>query len=54
MWLESLAKQEGYADPYFSNSTEALIGTRKTVNFTSTVTLTPKALSEDYTASAGG
>ena len=54
VWLESLAKQKGYKDPYFSNSTEALIGTRKTVNFTSTVTLTPEALSGAYTAPAGG
>lgn len=54
VWLESLAKQQGYTNPYFSNSTEALIGTRKTVNFTSTVTLTPDALSKRYTAPAGG
>lgn len=54
VWLESLARQKGYANPYFSSSTEALIGTRKTVNFTSTVTLTPDALSKRYTAPAGG
>ncbi len=54
VWLESLAKQKGYKDPYFSTSTEALIGTRKTVDFTSTVTLTPEALSGAYTAPAGG
>jgi Tfp pilus assembly protein PilN len=54
VWLESLAKQQGYANPYFSNSTEALIGTRKTVNFSSTVTLTSDALSKRYTAPAGG
>ena len=54
VWLESLAKQKGYANPYFSNSTEAMVGTRKTVNFTSTVTLTPDALSKRYTAPAGG
>lgn len=54
VWLESLAKQKGYVDPYFSSSTEALIGTRKTVNFTSTVTMTPDALSKRYTAPAGG
>jgi Tfp pilus assembly protein PilN len=54
VWLESLAKQQGYANPYFSNSTEALIGTRKIVNFTSTVTMTPDALSKRYTAPAGG
>ena len=54
VWLESLAKQKGYVNPYFSSSTEALVGTRKTVNFTSTVTLTPDALSKRYTAPAGG
>ena len=54
VWLESLAKQQGYANPYFSNSTEGLIGTRKTVSFTSTVTMTPDALSQRYTAPAGG
>jgi Tfp pilus assembly protein PilN len=54
VWLESLATQNGYANPYFSNSTAGLIGTRKTVVFTSTVTLTPDALSERYTAPAGG
>ena len=30
VWLESLAKQKGYVNPYFSSSTEALIGTRQT------------------------
>ena len=54
VWLESLAKQKGYVNPYFSSSTEGLIGTRKTVSFTSTVTMTPDALSKRYTAPAGG
>ena len=54
VWLESLATQKGYADPYFSSSTETLIGTRKTVAFSSTVTLTPEALSGRYTTPAGG
>ena len=54
VWLESLAKQKGYADPYFSSSAEVLIGTRKTVSFSSTVTLTSDALSKRYTAPAGG
>lgn len=54
VWLESLARQKGYVNPYFSSSTEALVGTRKTVNFTSTVTMTPDALSKRYTAPAGG
>ncbi len=54
VWLESLAKQKGYANPYFANSTEALLGSRKVVNFTSTTTLTSAALSGRYTAPAGG
>ena len=48
VWLESLAEQKGYADPYFSNAAESLIGTRKVVTFTSTSTLTPDALSRRY------
>ncbi len=54
VWLEALAKQKGFANPYFANSTEALLGSRKTVNFTSTATLTSAALSGRYTAPAGG
>jgi Tfp pilus assembly protein PilN len=45
VWLESLATQQHYADPSFTNSTEALLGTRKIVNFTSTATLTAAAYS---------
>ncbi|GAC1610052.1 MAG: hypothetical protein NVS3B26_14730 [Mycobacteriales bacterium] len=54
VWLESLAGQKSYANPYFSSSTESLLGTRKTVNFTSTVSLTPAAYSGRYTKPAGG
>ena len=54
VWLESLAKQKGYTNPYFTNSTKALIGTRSTVNFSSTVTMTSAALSGRYTTPAGG
>lgn len=54
VWLESLAGQQGYTNPYFSSSTEALIGPRTVVNFESTATLTPDALSGAYTAPAGG
>jgi Tfp pilus assembly protein PilN len=54
VWLESLATQKGYANPYFSSSTEVLLGTRKTVNFTSTATLTSAAYSGRYTKPAGG
>jgi len=57
VWLESLAGQNDgktYADPYFSNSTETLLGTRRTVNFTSSATLTPQALSHRYDHPVGG
>ncbi len=54
LWLESLAGQKAYADPYFTTSTEALIGTRKIVNWTSTATLTPSAYSGRYSKPAGG
>jgi Tfp pilus assembly protein PilN len=50
-WLDVLAKEKGYASPYFSNSTEGLLGTRKVVNFSSSVVLTPAAESGRYTAS---
>lgn len=54
LWLESLAGQKTYSDPYFSNSTEALLGSRKIVNFTSTANLTNAALSNRYTKPVGG
>jgi len=54
VWLESLAKQKGYVNPYFTNSTKALLGNRDTVNFTSTVTMTADALSGRYTTPQGG
>ena len=53
LWLESLAGQKAYADPYFTTSTEALIGTRKVVNWTSTATLTPSAYSGRYNKAGG-
>lgn len=45
-WLESLTKQKGYADPYFTKA-EARKGT-PLVDFDSTVYLTEKALSKRY------
>jgi Tfp pilus assembly protein PilN len=54
VWLESLATQKGYTNPYFSSSVEALIGTRKTVTFSSTATITPAAYSGRYSKPAGG
>ena len=54
VWLESLAGQAGYTNPYFSSSTESLIGTRTVVDFTSSAELTSDALSGQYTKPAGG
>ena len=54
VWLESLAKQKGYVNPYFTASTKSFIGNRSVVDFTSTVTMTADALSGRYTAPKGG
>lgn len=53
-WLESLATQKGYVNPYFTNSTAGLIGTREIVRFTSSVTVNADALSGRYAAPKGG
>ena len=47
-WLESLAKQKGYVNPYFTQSEEEMIGTRKVVGYASTANLSPAALSNRY------
>ena len=54
LWLESLAGLKAYNNPYFSSSTEALLGQRKVVNFASTTNLTSAALSGRYTKPLGG
>jgi Tfp pilus assembly protein PilN len=48
-WLDSLASLKQYTSVYFSNSTEALVGPRKVVNFSSTATVNGLALSGRYT-----
>ena len=48
VWLESIAGLKTLTNPYFSNATEALLGTRKVVNYTSTATVTQDALSKRY------
>jgi len=53
LWLESLASQKNYGNPYFSSSTEGLLGTKKVVNFTSTADLEPSAYSNRYTKPVG-
>jgi Tfp pilus assembly protein PilN len=53
-WLNSLAKQKGYTQPYFSDSTVTPVGTNDhAVRFTSQVTVTDDALSGRYTEKAG-
>lgn len=53
-FLDSLAKQTGFAQPYFTDSTEDALGDRDhAVKFSSSVTLTDEALSKRYTQKAG-
>jgi len=52
-WLDSLAKQKGYTQPYFTNSTKEEIDERDIVGFTSQVTITEDALSKRYVQKAG-
>ena len=53
VWLESLAKERGYANPYFTSSTEAELYNHTVYNFTSSVNVTPDAYSGRYTKPAG-
>ncbi len=53
-WLDSIAGLKTYSSPYFSNSTESLLGTKPIVTFAATANLTPKAQSGRYTKPAGG
>jgi Tfp pilus assembly protein PilN len=52
-WLESLGKEKGYAQPYFTDSTLVAVGSQDVVKFTSKVILTADALSKRYVAKAG-
>jgi Tfp pilus assembly protein PilN len=54
VWLESLSGLKGYVNPYFSSSTESLIGTRKVVSFSSTATVISTARSNRYNKPVGG
>jgi Tfp pilus assembly protein PilN len=55
LWLEALSKlTKTYANPYFTNSTEALIGSRPTVNFQANAVVLSTARSGRYTTPAGG
>ena len=46
-WLESLAKQKGYADPYFTKAEDRMTS-RVVIDFESTTYLNDKALSNRY------
>jgi Tfp pilus assembly protein PilN len=52
-WLDMLGRERGFADAYFTNSTESAIGTKKVANFTSSVTVTDAAKSNRFNAPAG-
>jgi Tfp pilus assembly protein PilN len=53
VWLESLSRQRGYIDAYFTSSAEAASGATTTVNFSSSVTVTSEALSNRYAQKPG-
>jgi Tfp pilus assembly protein PilN len=54
LWLEAIAGlDKTYANPYFTNSTETLIGTRATVNFNANAVVLTTAESGRYTTPAG-
>jgi Tfp pilus assembly protein PilN len=52
-WLDSLAKQKGYKDPYFTSSAKEEIGDTEVVSFQSQVSITEDALSKRYIQKAG-
>lgn len=52
-WLDMLAKERGFVDPYFTNSTEGEIGGRTVAKFESSTGLTDKAKSGRYDKPAG-
>ena len=52
-FLDRTARERGFTNVYFTNSTKTAIGPRTLVNFASSVTLTPAALSGRYNAVEG-
>jgi Tfp pilus assembly protein PilN len=52
-WLDMLAKEKGFANAYFSNSTKSVIGKKSVVNFSSSVDVTDAAKSGRFTKPAG-
>lgn len=54
LWLDSIAGlSKTYANPYFTNSTEALIGSRTTVNYSATAVVLSSAQSGRFKNLAG-
>lgn len=52
-WLDVLAKEKGFTNVYFSNSTRGVIGTKPVVNYSSSVVLTDDAKSGRFSQPAG-
>ena len=52
-WLDMLAKERGFANPYFTNSAETPIGPKQFVTFASSTDITDKAESGRYNKPAG-
>jgi Tfp pilus assembly protein PilN len=52
-WLDAMAKEKGFTQPTFTNSTETGIGTRQVVDFSSQVLLDSSALSNRYVQGSG-
>jgi len=52
-WLDMLAKEKGFANAYFSNSTKGTIGSKNIVNYSSSVVVTDDAKSGRFTKPAG-
>ena len=54
LWLDAIAGlTKNFANPYFTNSTEALIGTRATVNFNANAVVLDSAESGRFKTAAG-
>jgi Tfp pilus assembly protein PilN len=52
-WLDVLGRERGFADPYFTNSTEMPVGTKTLTGFVSSVVVTDAAKSGRFAAPAG-
>ena len=52
-WLDSLAKEKGLNQVFFTKSDQGLVGTTKDYEFSSQATITQDALSKRYTTKAG-